>query len=284
MTIDVDAAEQFVYANARLLDRHRLAVLLHGASAEPVVQTLRCYRNSDGGLGHGLEPDVRAPASETTSALHGLEVLAEVGRRDDPLAAEIADWVAGVADSEGGVPFVLPTALGYPRAPWMAPGEDGSHLTFGLVAQLTAAASDTPWLWQATDWCWRRLSDPAALGGYWLKFALEFLDTQPDESQSLKAIQSLRPLLGPDGTVPVPGGLEGEQLSALTLSPRPGARSRALFTDEQIARGLSQLEEQQREDGGWDFDWLAWSPGQAAEWRGLVTLRALLVLRANGRL
>ena len=150
----------------------------------------------------------------------------------------LPSWVGGVADSEGGVPFVLPTALGYPRAPWMVPDDGGSHLTFGLVAQLTAAESDTPWLRQATDWCWGRLSDPAALGGYWLKFALEFLDSQPDDSRALEATESLRPLLGPDGTVPVPGGVEGEQLSALTLSPRPGSHSRALFTDEQIARGL----------------------------------------------
>ena len=31
------------------------------------------------------------------------------------------------------------------------------------------------------------------------------------------------------------------------------------------------------------FDWLAWSPGQAVEWRGIVTLRALATLRAHGR-
>jgi hypothetical protein len=284
MTIDVDAAEQFIYANARLLDRHRLGALRDGASSTGVVETLRCYRNDDGGLGHALAPDVRAPYSETTAALHGLEVLNEVGRLDDSMVADIADWVGRVADSDGGVPFVLPTAVGYPRAPWMVPDAAGSHLTFGLVAQLTEATADSPWLAQATTWCWRRLAEPAALGAYWLKFALEFLDTQPDERRCVQAIESLRPLLGEDGSIPVPGGVEGERLSPLTLSPRPGSRSRTLFTDDQIAGDLAWLEREQRNDGGWEFDWLAWSPGQAAEWRGLVTLRALLVLRANDRL
>jgi hypothetical protein len=283
MTIDLTAAEQFTYANARLLDRHRLGALLHGASAQPVVDTLRCYRNDDGGFGHALEPDVRTPYSETTAALHGLEVLAEVGRRDDPMVADIADWVGKVADSEGGVPFVLPTAAGYPKAPWMVPDDRGSHLTFALVAQLAETATETPWLAQATAWCWRRLAEPASLGGYWLKFALEFLDARPDAPRCVDAIRSLQPLLDPDGSVPVPGGVEGERLSPLTLSPRPGSRSRLLFTDEQIDQGLADLERGQRDDGGWEFDWSAWSPGQAAEWRGLVTLRALIVLRAHGR-
>ena len=44
-----------------------------------VLATLRAYRNRDGGFGHALEPDVRAPESEPASTLHGLEVLGEIG-------------------------------------------------------------------------------------------------------------------------------------------------------------------------------------------------------------
>src|ERR1700676_3775221 len=105
MPADIDSAERFVLANARLLDRHRLAALLHGASTAPVLETLRAYRNSDGGFGHALEPDVRAPESEPTATLTALEVLAEVGALDDPMVADAAAWVARVADPDGGVPF-----------------------------------------------------------------------------------------------------------------------------------------------------------------------------------
>jgi hypothetical protein len=44
------------------------------------------------------------------------------------------------------------------------------------------------------------------------------------------------------------------------------------------------LEGGQQDDGGWTFDWLAWSPGQTVEWRGALTLRALQVLAAHGRI
>src|SRR5918998_5528909 len=97
MPIDVEAAERFVLANARLLDRHRLAELLHGAPTAPVLQALRAYRNPDGGFGHALEPDVRAPQSEPAAALHALEVLSGIGALDDPMVAGAAAWVAGIA-------------------------------------------------------------------------------------------------------------------------------------------------------------------------------------------
>jgi hypothetical protein len=39
-----------------------------------------------------------------------------------------------------------------------------------------------------------------------------------------------------------------------------------------------------RLDGGWTFNWPAWSPPAERDWRGFLTVDALRVLRANGRL
>src|SRR5215210_6493899 len=102
MPIDIAAAESFVHANARLLDRHRLAVLVHGAPVEPVLDALRAYRNPDGGFGHALEPDVRAPESEPSATLHALAVLAEVERLADPMVSAAAAWVASIAEPDAG--------------------------------------------------------------------------------------------------------------------------------------------------------------------------------------
>ena len=146
MQVDVDSAERFVLANARLLDRHRLAVLLHGAPVAPVLDALRAYRNPDGGFGHALEPDVRAPESEPAATLHALEVLAGIGALEDPMVADAAAWVATIADPDGGVPFVLPTAAAHPHAPWMVPSDGGSHLTFAIAGALWEAGSSEPWL------------------------------------------------------------------------------------------------------------------------------------------
>jgi hypothetical protein len=284
MPIDIDAAERFVHANARLLDRHRLAVVLHDAPTGPVLDALRAYRNSDGGFGHALEPDVRAPESEPACTEHALRVLAEVDALDDPMVGDAAAWIAKIAEPDGGVPFAMPTAAAHPHAPFIEPSPGGSFLTFALVAVLLQDGPEEPWLRRASDWCWSRLEDPDGLGAYGLKFALGFLDTVGDRSRAEAAIERLRPNLDPDGSIAVSGGIEGERLTPLVLSERPGAPSRALFTDEQIEADLDALERRQQDDGGWMFDWAAWSEGQAVETRGVVTLQALITLGAHGRL
>jgi len=290
--VDLASARRFVLGSARLLDRHRLAVLLDGAPVALVLAALRAYQNPDGGFGHALEPDVRDPASQPSSTLHALEVLAEVGALDDPMVPQATSWLAGIAADDGSLPFVLPSAAAHPRAPWMEPDPTGSFLTLGVLACLGAAPSGLPALSghaaacvaRAEDWCWSRAERPEDLEGYWVKHVLDFLDHVRDAERARAAVERLRPLIGPDGTVPVAGGTAGEHLDPLTLSPRPGRRSRVLFTPEQVDADLDRLEQGQQPDGGWTFDWLAWSPGQDVEWRGSVTLRALATLVAHGRL
>ena len=283
MPVDHPAAEDFVLANARLLERHRLGALIHDAPLSPVLAALRAYRNDDGGFGHALEPDVRAPHSEPASVLHALEVLADARAAGDPMVAGAAGWVAGVAGTDGAVPFVLDEAASYPHAPWMTPTATGSFLTYAIVARLHELGHATAWRDQATRWCWEHLAHARSAGAYWIKFALDFLDHVPDDDRLAPALDSLGSQLGADGSVPVPGGTADERLGALDLSPRPGLRSRALFDGSVIERGLDALEAGQTHDGGWTFDWLAWSAGQSVEWRGIVTYRALATLAAHRR-
>ncbi|MCP2263759.1 hypothetical protein ACFQHV_03655 [Promicromonospora thailandica] len=286
-TIDLAAARRFLYDDARLLERHRVAVLFDGAPAAPVLDALRPYRNDDGGWGHALEPDLRGPDSQVSGALSALEVLAELGPGTGPevqaLARETADWLSSVSLPDGRVPHVLPTAAGYPAAPWMVPN-DGGMLTFGIAAHLWELGVEHPWLDAATAWCWRQLDGEAMVGGYTVHFAVAFLDAVPEPDRAAAAVERLRPALRADGTIPVDGGQDGEVLRPLTISPRPGTPSRALYTTAQIAVELDRLEHEQLDDGGWEFDFLHWSPGQTVDWRGIVTLGALAALRRHGRL
>jgi hypothetical protein len=216
--------------------------------------------------------------------VHALEVLAEIGALDNPMVKDAAAWAGTIAHAGGGLPFVLPTAAGYPHAPWMGPSDEGSFLTFAIAARLWEAGSSEPWLARATEWCWVSLEGPGDLGGYWMKFALDFLDHVPGQARASAAVEQFRSRLRADGSIPIPGGTENERLTPLALSPHPGKRSRALFSDAQIETDLDLLEHAQQDDGGWAFDWLGWSPGQSVEWRGIITLRALATLSAHKRI
>lgn len=282
--IDIDAARRFLHTSARVLELHRAAFLLDDASPGPVVDSLRAYRNDDGGFGHALEPDLRDPNSQVSATMSALEVLAEVGAADSEMVTGALRWLESVANPDGGLAHVLPTASDYPAAPWMRPSADSSFLTYPTCAYLHRLEVRGDWLDRATEWCWQSLESAIEPPAYTICFGMIFLDVGPDRARAEDVVKRLAPRLRPDGTMPVEGGIEGEHVSPVEFSPEPGGPSRTMFTDEQISTDLDHLEGRQLDDGGWDFDFLHWSPAQSVEWRGLSTLRALRVLRANGRL
>ena len=282
MPIDRSAAENFIWSVARLVDRHRYSMLFADGPAEPVVEALRGYRNPDGGFGHALEPDLRCPASQPAATLYALEMLNEAGSPNDKMGLDARAWIASIAETDGGIPSVLPGFEDYPHAAWFQPGP-GSMLTLALAATLHAGGvTDDAWLDRATDWCWRSIDTAEQPSGYWLKFACAFLDAVPDERRAHAAIASLSDRVDASAVAPV-GGVEGEALRPLDLSPRPGSRSRGLISEDRIDAHLDAVESEQQQDGGWMFDWRAWSPAQTTAWRGIVTIRALTWLRDNGR-
>ena len=166
----------------------------------------------------------------------------------------------------------------------MEPAPGSGFLTYALAGKLWHAGVGGAWLDRATEWCWAQLQSDQEMGGYTVKFAIDFLDAVPDPPRAAAALERLRPTLDPDGCVAVPGGTEHEKITPLQFSPQPDLPSRTLFTPAQIRSELDRLEAGQRDDGGWTVDYLQWCPAQALEWRGMATIQALGVLRANDRL
>jgi len=282
MPVDRAAAETFIWSAARLVDRHRYAMLFEGVSADPVLAALSGYRNLDGGFGHALEPDLRCPGSQPAATLYALEMLHEAGRLDSDLALRARAWIASIAAADGGIPNALPSFEPYPHSPWWS-AAPGSFLTFALAAVLHAGGtSGDEWLDRATEWCWREVDRAPRPAGYWLKFASAFLDAVRDEDRAHAASASLKSRVDPGARAPA-GGTEGETLRPLDLSPRPGSRSRSLVSHDAVEAHLDAVEAEQQEDGGWMFEWLAGSPEQTTAWRGIITIRALTWLRDNGR-
>jgi hypothetical protein len=282
MPVDQGAAETFIWCAARLLDRHRYALLFADGSAEPVLEALGGYRNADGGFGHALEPDLRCPASQPAPTLHALEVLDEAGASGSEMARDARAWIVSIAEGDGGIPFVLAGFEDYPHAPWWSP-QPGSFLTFQLAAVLHAGGiTDDEWLDRATDWCWRSIETTAQPGAHWLMNACRFLDAVPDEQRARAAIASL--VARVDLSAFAGDGVDTEGLRPLHLSPHPGSRSRDLVSETLIEAHLDAVESGQQKDGGWMFDFSAWSPAQTTEWRGVVTIGALTCLRDHGRL
>jgi hypothetical protein len=295
----LDAAETFIWLNARLVDRHRYSALFKNGNADAVVTALQPYQNPDGGFGHALEPDGRGPTSQPLHTHSALLMLDEVGRFNVPMVGRALDYLAAVTASDGGTPSVLPSARDYPRAPWWTVGGDTPHgslmPTAAFVGLLYKNGVERPWLGPATDFCWQAISAVEETHPYEVEFCLAFLDHAPDharaehEAERLGRLVRERRLVLLDPARPsevaIPNGYApGEVHTPLDYALRPDSLARCWFSDAEIETALDALVRAQADDGGWSFNWRAWNPATTIAWRGWVTLRALGILRAYGRL
>ncbi len=268
-----------------------------GGPARPVRDAVAAYRNDDGGFGHALEPDCRAPGSQPLAVEMALRIMDQADAWDDALVRGACDWLAAVAPAGGGAASAEPTLDGWAHAPWWVPepGHPASLVSTGLIAgTLHARAVSHPWLDRATELMWARIGNladsggnhlPGAPGGGYEMFGvLRFLQHVPDRDRARRAFGRVGPLITGRKLVELDPGAPGEVHGPLDFAPEPDSLARALFGEATITAHLDHLAGAQRDDGGWTFNWPAWSPAAEREWRGFLTVDALRVLRANGRL
>ena len=292
---DLDAASDFMATHARLLDRRRFDVVANSAPPEGVLAALAAHRNPDGGYGWGLEPDLRAIESQPGPALHAFEVFEDIAPATSPQAGELCDWLDSVTLSDGGLPFALPVGSAAGCAPFWAnadPNVSSLQIT-SVVASIAnrvaghdSAIAGHPWLRRATDYC---LETIAAKGDDWfaleLAFSVQLLDSINDQRpEAAELLTRLSERIPADGLVPVTGGIEGETMRPLDFAPFPDRPVRRLFDSETIAADLDRLASGQEDDGGWRVDFANYSPAAELEWRGHMTVRAIAILKRNGRL
>jgi hypothetical protein len=282
----VRAAERFVWLSGRLIDRHRLAHLLHGDRAASVLAALRPYQNPDGGFGHALEPDLRGPISQPQPVEVALHVLDEVDAFSDPMVGAACDYLAGITTSDGGVPFVLPSVRPYPRAPWWETGDDppaSLNPTAAIAGLLHKHGVDHPWLGPATEFCWSRLVGLERTDAYEARASLLFLEHAPDRTRAEAVFDRLGALIAGQGLGAPEPDPEGQAHTRLDFAPAPGSIGRRLFRDDVIEAALDRLVAAQGEDGGWPVPWPVWTPATGPEWRAVLTIGALRQLRAYNR-
>ena len=303
-TFDLAAAARFMTTHARVLERHRFALLFgpdRGDEVERVITALDAYRNPDGGYGWGLEPDLRDTTSQPVGAMHAFEVFEEIvntGPESVPStvidrARALCDWLASVSLADGGLPFACAVRDATGCAPWWAGADTTTsslHITSAVaakavrVARHVAAVREHEWLRAATDYCLGQIAvRERAAYALELQYAIELLDALHDREPDAAAhLQRLGATIPPSGVLPVEGGVEGEVLRALDFAPLPDRAARRLFDPEVVAAELARLASEQQDDGGWPVLWATVSPASAAEWRGMLTVRAVTILTAEG--
>jgi hypothetical protein len=294
MPVDLTAAREFMATHARALDRRRFELLDGPADESGLLAALDGYRNTDGGYGWGLEPDLRTPESQPGASLHAFEVFEQIAPAIAPQAVELCNWLESVSLPDGGLPFARPLGIAAGSGPWWREADSSvSSLQITSVSVAMAlrvgahdqAVASHPWTRRATEYCIAAIEamDEAPFA-YVLAFCIRFLDAlhdaEPDRAEPL--LGRLGEFVPADGRVPVSGGTEDETLRPLDLASYPDRPARAMFADDVIAADLDRLAAGQKEDGGWTVDYLKISPAGSLDWRGYATVQAIEVLRRNG--
>jgi hypothetical protein len=292
-----EAARAFVDTSGRPLDA---ALLRHGlgeSSAEAVMVALIAFQNPDGGFGHGLEPDMRSPASTAIATSIGLRLLVRVGAAArHPTVVGAIDWLDGALDRETGVwPIVGQDVEQAPHAPWWTRSEDLAanwngfrfNPTAEILAHLYQYRAATPaGVFECAEAGLRRaLAEFETLdGAYDLKCAIRLAEADGPPADLAKPMEALvrRSIADHD-----PGD---EHASPFDAAPTPSSPF-ADLVDGRIEPALSALIETQAEDGGWtwnpDWNWgfvdkKAWAKAHR-DWRGWITRETLETLIAYGR-
>jgi hypothetical protein len=285
-TPDFDAAAGFIAGHARVLDRRVFQRLFQGGAPGPVRDAVAAYRNDDGGFGHGLEPDLRTGASQPAAVEMALRLMDLTDEWDTELVAGAIDWLAAIGPAEGGSAFAEPSVTEGPHAPWwMAPdGHSASLIQTGqITGVLYARGFSHPWLDRATALMWERLGSLTEVSAYEMFGVLAFLQHVPDRARAQAVFEKTGQLILQRGLVTLDPEAPGEVHTPLDFAPLPDSIARARFDDATNSAHLDHLASAQRDDGGWMFNWPAWSPAAEADWRGFLTVDALRVLRANAR-
>ena len=281
------AGRAFLEREGRLIERRLAATLFDGAPAGAVIDTLRGYRNPDGGFGHGLEPDKRCPDSLPIDVEGAFEIMLVAGAVDEAMVLYACDWLARWPPPTGRCPCRSPSSRPIPGP------------STGRTGPTRPASTRRPgWPAACTAWGWATPGSTgprSGAGAGWTRRASTRTPTPSARSSSSWPTCPTGP--GPRRSAPSVGGWLAKAqwyradpddpsygVTPLDFAPEPDGPWSHLFDTATIEGHLDRLRRDQQPDGGWAITWEPPGTASTLEWRGILTLWALRVLRAYGRL
>ena len=277
--ISIEKARNFIHANGTLWERALWDHLFDNGPLERVHQCLLCYKNDDGGWGHGLEHDIKCPLSNPLQLEFLLAIMRDTGISPGDLLDGTPEWIKKNLNEDGTLknPHSL---LDYPYAPWWSTG--GQTLPDSITGNLIRFGHCPSTIANSTkDWVLQNLTPEKIRKNEWLFMAYHAHDYFMNvgdfanlEEHRQAAVDNI-----------VQCALHHEQqremnkLTALFMfAPIPATAVAKALPTGLIDRILDDVTSSQREDGGWDDE------HGLAYWQPYFSTLALLALKNYNRL
>lgn len=297
-----ERAARFMHENARPLEKALFQYHFERGSRTSVLAAMVPYQNPDGGFGHGLEPDIRAPVSSVIATVTALDILRRIRADEDTpgLPAALAYLVETYDVERERWPIVPPEVEDAPHAPWwnFADSEENfrgfwANPRASVVAYLQQFSRLTPSPFgesvrQAAIEDLMRYSQ--RMEKHDLLCFIDLMETENLPREQYESIvDKLRRAL-PHSLELDPAKWGGYGLRPLQAIYYPGSPLAGVIDPEIIDANLDYEIETQENDGSWAPNWSwdfidagEWAKAER-EWRGILTLRQLKTLRAYSRI
>lgn len=285
-------------SQVRPLENALYAYHFSGGSADDVLSALTAFQNPDGGFGHGLEPDLRLPASSVIASSVAFQRLRELhAPADHPLVVSGCRYLRDqYVPARANWDIIPPTIDDAPHAPWWVYGGDLSHSLLNPRAEVLGYLYEYPdhfpadMRQQAADAIVSAIeTDTERIDMHDLFCAIRLYET-PALPEALKT-RLLPPLqhVAERLVTRDPAGWAEYGLAPLGVASSPESPFADQFRAE-LDTNLDYLIDQLEPSGSWGPNWTwgglhpeAWAQAER-DWRGVITLNNLCTLKAFGRL
>lgn len=275
MSFDVEKARQFVYRHGTLLERALYAWLFEGGSLERLHQIILCYKNPDGGFGHGLEHDLKAPQSNPLALEYLLGAMRHTGVPPGKVFAGTAEWVEAQMDEKGDLRNP-PETRDYPLEPWWRE-KGGQTMPDSIVGNLMRFGCATPALIdKAKTWALANYTPDTIRQNEWLFMAYHAFDFF-FAIDDLRDLERFRKATVDNIVACALAAPENQYDSIFVFAPTPESEIAAALPAGFLDRCLDTLSKAQQDDGRW------LDQHNLPQWYPMTTINVLLALRRYDR-
>ena len=294
------ASRRFVETTARTLEIARFHHHFEGASGDGVLAALGAYQNDDGGFGHALEPDLRAPESSALCTSIAFQVFRATGATpdEDTISAGMAYFLETIDRDEWHWRIIGPSAGRSPHAPWWnEAGREDEFDRFSLnpTAEILGYLYDEERhvpgdiIRRVSERVTSHLSGLQKIEMHELLCCLRLLQTETLPADIQEQIHRKVTHFVDDATTRDPEQWRGYSLRPLQVVDDPGSPFMPGL-EEAVAANLDYEIASQNEDGSWTPTWSwgsafpdAWAKARR-EWSGIITIEKLLLLKRFSRI
>ncbi len=276
--VSIDNARCFVHAHGELWERALWDYHFDDKPVERVQQCLLVYKNSDGGWGHGLEHDIKAPMSNPLMLEFLLSVNRDTSLPIGDMLEGTPEWLEKNQKADGSLanPAGL---LDYPHAQWWQEGQKKPGSITGNLIRLGLCPE--PVREKTKKWVQDNLKLEDVRSINWLFMAYHshdyflnednFPDLEVFREATLENIYQTALAHEEQGEI-------NKLFPVFQFAAGPESVVAKNAPEGLIDRFLDQLESSQREDGGWDDE------HGLPYWQPYFSTVILLALKRFGRI